>query len=555
MKRFDLQRIPREWVYIVLVIAVSIPFFVTWRLPVFVSGATRGIYDATEKTHRAAPDKPVFIFSGWGPGTQGENKPQLHAFVRHMIRLRQPFVVFAAILDPLPPKMSEIVISEELELEKNRCASNGVPFNFEYGTHYANLGFKGIASPTVAPIIQGLESDLPGLIVNDLYGTPLPEIPIMSNITSLADFCMIASIGAGAEGEDIAGVFSPLHPDIPLAVATMALVCTKMYPYYDSGQFCGLMDGYTGASEYMTLLDPTAGSSRRTNALTMARLFIVLLIVIGNVGMLFERARKKRGLAIAPGPPETVDEKKWLNLAAAVFCIVFVVGLLAELTWSVSRGQGWSWHRLGAWVAAFCTIGILSFALGDNKLYRVLEHIIIGSASAYSLFFIIQTVLKPNLYDKLAAGNWWWLLVLIPSSLWFAVYFKRLVWMNKIVVGLLMGMTVGISFQKFINLNIPQVLESFKPLVTHTSEGVVVTVANWTNFAYVATMIFVLLYFVFCFRWKGAAARGVSKIGRMLMMVAFGALFGNTVATRMSWLIDRLDALAGWIKDMPLWGA
>ena len=211
-----------------------------------------------------------------------------------------------------------------------------------------------------------------------------------------------------------------------------------------------------------------------------------------------------------------------------------------------------SWSRLGAWIGAFCTIGILSFALGDNKLYRALEHVIIGSASAYVLFFIIQTVIKPNLYDKLAAGNWWWLLVLIPSSLWFTVYFKKLAWMNKIVVGLLMGMTVGIAFQKFINLNVPQVLESFKPIVTYTPDGLTVTAANWRNLVYIITMVFVLLYFVFCFKWKTVAARGASRFGRVLMMIAFGALFGNTVSTRMSWLIDRLDALVDWAKNIPI---
>jgi hypothetical protein len=37
------------------------------------------------------------------------------------------------------------------------------------------------------------------------------------------------------------------------------------------------------------------------------------------------------------------------------------------------------------------------------------------------------------------------------------------------------------------------------------------------------------------------------------MMIAFGALFGNTVATRMTWLIDRLETLAQWIIDVPFW--
>lgn len=113
-----------------------------------------------------------------------------------------------------------------------------------------------------------------------------------------------------------------------------------------------------------------------------------------------------------------------------------------------------------------------------------------------------------------------------------------------------MGVTVGISFEKFTNLGIPQILGSFKPIVQYSTEGITF---NIINLIYVATMVLVLLYFVFCFKRTNAAARGVTRLGRVLMMIAFGALFGNTVATRMTWLIDRLETLAQWLTESPFW--
>lgn len=553
MRRFDLQRIPREIVYGTLFILLLVPFFVRWQLPVYVSPQARGIFDALEEVHAATPDKPVFIFSGWGPGTQGENRPQMTVFIEHLVRLRQPFVVFAPILEPIAPAMSRLVINEVIQAERERAEAAGEEFDFAYGTHYANLGFKGVTTPTIALILQALERDLPELVRVDFDGTPLDELPLMRDIQRLSDFSMLLTVGAGDDGEDIVGIFSPQHPEIPVGVATVALVATRLYPYVDSGQFVGLLDGLNGANEYRQLLHPEESSTMKGNAMTAARLFIVLLIVIGNIGMLIEHRRRKRGEKIERVIPQPPGDKLWLDTMMIVITIIFVIGLLAEMIYSIAYGTGFTWLRLGAWIAAYGTIGMLSFALGDNKLYRGLEHVVIGSIAAYSLYQIINNVLKPNLYDQVMKGGWHtlWLLVLIPSGLWFTIYFKSISWMNKLVVGMLMGMTVGLSFQNFINRNIPQVVGSFKPLVTFTPDGWIITTANVVNAIYVLTMIFVLLYFIFFLTWKSAPARGVNKLGRILMMIAFGALFGNTVSTRISWLIDRIDALVIWIKDMP----
>lgn len=559
MMRAWLQHLPRPAVYAALIVALCVPYVWTWRLPVFVSDATRGVYETLERVHRETPQRPVFVMSSWGPGTQGENRPQLAAVVRHLLRLRQPFVVFSVALDPLTPQMSEAVLREELARAQARAASNGVPWELQYGVHYANLGFKGLAAPTAAPLIQALDNNLPGLIVNDYYGTPVGQLPVLNGVRSLADCSMIICIGAGTEGEDVLGVFTPQHSDIPVAIGTMALVCTRLYPYFDARQVAGLLDGLNGAMEYFALLDPAAGSTQRGNAMTMARLFIIALLVIGNAGMLYRRARgTAAGTAHqtpAPLPTPAASQRKWPQRVAIAGCVVFAAALVSELAWIWRHGGAWTWERAGAWTAAFCTLGMLSFALGDNVVYRVLEHVIIGSAAAYGLYAISNDVLLPSFIQNVARGgaHYAWLLVLIPSALWFTVYSRRWAWTNKLVVGLLMGVTAGITFQKFISMNIPQVLESFKPLVYADEHGWRITGANLANAVYVLTMLTVLYYFIFCFRRTTASARAVDRMARLLMMTAFGAMFGNTVATRLSWLIDRLDELAAWITGMPFW--
>ena len=69
------------------------------------------------------------------------------------------------------------------------------------------------------------------------------------------------------------------------------------------------------------------------------------------------------------------------------------------------------------------------------------------------------------------------------------------------------------------------------------------------NWVFVVTMLSVMTYFLFSFKTEGKAVQGFSKIGRWMLMIGFGAFFGNTVMTRMSYLLDRLMFLIDdWLK-------
>lgn len=69
------------------------------------------------------------------------------------------------------------------------------------------------------------------------------------------------------------------------------------------------------------------------------------------------------------------------------------------------------------------------------------------------------------------------------------------------------------------------------------------------NWVFVITMLTVMTYFFFSFRTEGRAIKGASQLGRWILMIGFGAFFGNTVMTRMSYLLDRLMFLIDdWLR-------
>ncbi len=69
------------------------------------------------------------------------------------------------------------------------------------------------------------------------------------------------------------------------------------------------------------------------------------------------------------------------------------------------------------------------------------------------------------------------------------------------------------------------------------------------NLLFLFIVISVMTYFFFSFEQKGPVA-GVARMGRYLLMFAFGAIFGSTVMARMSLLIGRTDFLINdWIRQ------
>jgi hypothetical protein len=66
-----------------------------------------------------------------------------------------------------------------------------------------------------------------------------------------------------------------------------------MYPYYDSGQIVGFLGGLKGAAEYEALISSPGSGIRGMDAQTIAHLFIVFMVIVGNIGYFFQRRAEK----------------------------------------------------------------------------------------------------------------------------------------------------------------------------------------------------------------------------------------------------------------------
>jgi len=158
---------------------------------------------------------------------------------------------------------------------------------------------------------------------------------------------------------------------------------------------------------------------------------------------------------------------------------------------------------------------------------------------------VIVQVLDPRWFTPtFKEGAWYGMFALLMGALFYTVYSRRYTWMARLVMGVFIGLGAGLGVVGFVTELMPQLKASFKTPNT----------AN--NVIFLVTMLAVMSYFFF-FREHGRGLAYSSRLGRWLLMVAFGAIFGNTVMARMSLFIDRASfLLLDWtpqVKAAGIW--
>ena len=196
------------------------------------------------------------------------------------------------------------------------------------------------------------------------------------------------------------------------------------------------------------------------------------------------------------------------------------------------------------WIAAFLTLCVFSFLYRDNPLYRIAEHLFVGSAAGYLLAVQYQNVLRPNVVHQLEQGR---LIALIPLALGI-ILLGRLWertsgiarWSLAFYVGIYSGIAIPAYLQAQIFAQLADAVKPFEPGAAAINSALVLI-----------GFLSVLSYFFFSSEHRGVHG-AAARVGIWFLMVAFGASFGYTVMARVSLLIARVQFLLGeWLHLIP----
>lgn len=193
---------------------------------------------------------------------------------------------------------------------------------------------------------------------------------------------------------------------------------------------------------------------------------------------------------------------------------------------------------LGIWVAAAFTLAALSLLYKENVVFRFAEHVFVGLAAGQALVVGYATIVK-DAFTPLGKGDF---MPLIPIILGLALYLRFVrpvqVW-ARVPLALMIATGAAVLARSAIKADVlDQIGATVVPLTG------VAGLQIFNNLVLIVGVLGVLAYFVFTYfrSWSGIY-QFPPAVGKWVMMITFGAAFGNAVLGRLSLLVGRVTFL------------
>ena len=112
----------------------------------------------------------------------------------------------------------------------------------------------------------------------------------MQQITNYNDIDLLLVLASGDTVESWI-IYAQTKSPLKIAARITAVINSQLYPYLQTGQLMGLLNGYLGAAEYEKLIGEFAEGSVGLNIATWVHTLIVGLVIIGNIVFFIQRRR------------------------------------------------------------------------------------------------------------------------------------------------------------------------------------------------------------------------------------------------------------------------
>jgi len=268
-----LEKLDRRIIYIVITLAVILPFFFQMHMPIAILPEVKSIYDYIE----SLTPTDIVLFSGdYDPQVEAELSPMFDAVVAHCFEknikviVANPYSIMGmGLVEPRLKKLAD-------------------EYNKVYGVDYVFLGWR----PGGFLLILGMGENFNKTWETDYYNTRLVDLPLTQNIKNYDDIGLVLALsGSAAYNAWIVYAYAQYRQKI--AAGITAVMAADAYPALQAGQLIGIMGGLRGAAEYEQLVHRPSLGSVGMEAQSWAHVVIILFIILGNLGYFASRKRKK----------------------------------------------------------------------------------------------------------------------------------------------------------------------------------------------------------------------------------------------------------------------
>ena len=204
------------------------------------------------------------------------------------------------------------------------------------------------------------------------------------------------------------------------------------------------------------------------------------------------------------------------------------------------------WGLIGIWVGAVLTVAIYSYMLyKESPLYRLAEHVYIGIAFAVQAIVAVQNTNRIAV-TPLLSGQIVFIIPLLLGLGMYTVFVEEYRWISRYSIATLVGVMLGVITSGTL---VPNIINQVASTITPPSGT---GMMDWFNFFYVGIgTICSVSYFLFTREHTGILAP-TARVGRLVLMLGLGVMFGNTVLFRMSMLSGRIEYLLQVLKIIPM---
>lgn len=263
----------RHWIFLGLFIIVAAAMISGIRPGVSISPHTEGLYEFID----TLPEGSVLIVSfDHEASSLPEISPIAEALLRHALARKHKLIGIA-------------LLAEGAAIGYRLMEQIGEEYDATYGEDYVYLGFK----PQFIAAILSMGESIPQTFPEDYLGTPYTDLPLVREVENYGDVAGVISIADGSLTTHWME-YGRARYNVPVVAGVTAAMVTTYDPYLASGQMDAMLSGLRGAAEYEVLIRRPGGGGRGMLAQFSAHLYVILLVILGNLSY-FSSRRKGAG--------------------------------------------------------------------------------------------------------------------------------------------------------------------------------------------------------------------------------------------------------------------
>ena len=285
--RFEhLLRLDRRIIFLTLAVCIIIPLIFPFDLPMRLQRTTQGLWDVIEQTDPA--QQGVIVSCDYAPQTEAENQPMAIAVFRHCFSRRIPVLLASMYVETTPLSNAAL----DLVVTEFNARATSHEDSLIYGRDYVNLGW---VPPPIVPMLQ-MGTSISGVYKVDWYNNDTTKLPLLQRIKNYDDVSILVAVSAGSIPLSYVALVQPRF-GIRVAAGVTAVSAPDFYPYFETGQFTGMLGGMKGAAEYEDAIAHKYGAMgiRRAmagmGAQSAAHLLILAFVIVGNIGYFLSRRK------------------------------------------------------------------------------------------------------------------------------------------------------------------------------------------------------------------------------------------------------------------------